>query len=311
MPMPGRSYNNNQYRYGHNGQEKDDEIFQGAYTAEYWEYDARIIRRWNVDPITIAWSSPYACFLNNPIYYKDPSGLTAEEGTGDGGGKGDGKTDPKYPLNKGGKGVELDEVGVSAKAPGFWSKVGNWFKKLGGNIKDGYVSAATKADNWIHKMGDRLVIWGTGHSQGPGKKAPLPKNPIMVDMSEILDYLGVVKPNHDNQVVIPYKWPTKGEGKGEDKANDNKGKLYEQDEEGEKPKLKVSNESTVQNSVNTSTNQVMGTPEPPVLIYYSLQTKDGVKAGTEQATQKNYKQIIKQMEAKGYTIDSVDRQLGK
>ena len=38
-PMPGRNYSAGAYRYGMNGQEKDDEIFTGAMTAEFWEYD--------------------------------------------------------------------------------------------------------------------------------------------------------------------------------------------------------------------------------------------------------------------------------
>ena len=75
MPMPGRSYqSSNCYRYGMNGQEKDLEIFEGAFTAEYWEYDSRTGRRWNVDPVPLAPISPYACFLDNPIFNSDPYG---------------------------------------------------------------------------------------------------------------------------------------------------------------------------------------------------------------------------------------------
>ena len=42
----------NAYRYGFNGQEKSDEIKGegSSYTAEFWEYDPRIGRRWNIDP---------------------------------------------------------------------------------------------------------------------------------------------------------------------------------------------------------------------------------------------------------------------
>ncbi len=55
------------YRYGFNaGSEKDDEIFIGAYTAEYWEYDSRLGRRWNVDPLYSDDESPYVTFYNNP-----------------------------------------------------------------------------------------------------------------------------------------------------------------------------------------------------------------------------------------------------
>jgi len=75
MAMPGRSYNSATYRFGHNGQEKDAEIFDGAYTAEFWEYDSRSGRRWENDPMFDENISPYATFDNNPILYSDPSGL--------------------------------------------------------------------------------------------------------------------------------------------------------------------------------------------------------------------------------------------
>jgi hypothetical protein len=75
MAMPGRSYQSSSgYRYGMNGQEKDNEIFEGAFTAEFWEYDSRIGRRWNVDPVVKPWESSYACFSNNPIWFSDVNG---------------------------------------------------------------------------------------------------------------------------------------------------------------------------------------------------------------------------------------------
>jgi hypothetical protein len=57
-----------------NGQEKDVEIFKGAYGAKFWEYDSRIGRRWNLDPVLKEWESPYACFSGNPIVNSDPNG---------------------------------------------------------------------------------------------------------------------------------------------------------------------------------------------------------------------------------------------
>jgi RHS repeat-associated protein len=62
------------YRYGFNGQEKSNDVIEGNYTAEYWEYDSRIGRRWNVDPVTKEYESSYATFSNNPIYNIDPNG---------------------------------------------------------------------------------------------------------------------------------------------------------------------------------------------------------------------------------------------
>ena len=75
--MPGRNYNANSYRYGAaNGQEKADEISGNGnhYTAEYWEYDPRIGRRWNRDQVVKHHESPYAAFANNPIWLVDPNG---------------------------------------------------------------------------------------------------------------------------------------------------------------------------------------------------------------------------------------------
>ena len=79
--MPGRVFNAPDYRFGMNGQEKDDEIsgVSGAnYTAYFWEYDSRTGKRWNREPFVKHWESPYATFSNNPIFYSDPSGAQSE-----------------------------------------------------------------------------------------------------------------------------------------------------------------------------------------------------------------------------------------
>ena len=63
------------YRYGFNGQERSDDIKGegNSYTAQFWEYDPMIGKRWNVDPIHKY--SPYEAFGSNPIINSDPSGL--------------------------------------------------------------------------------------------------------------------------------------------------------------------------------------------------------------------------------------------
>jgi hypothetical protein len=45
----------------------------------FWEYDTRLGRRWNVDPIVKVWESGYATFFNSPISIIDPLGLTGEK----------------------------------------------------------------------------------------------------------------------------------------------------------------------------------------------------------------------------------------
>ena len=76
--MPGRKFTqvNSTYRYGFNGQEKSNEIdpADNLTTAEYWEYDSRLGRRWNIDPKPTYGVSVYAAFLNNPILVSDVKG---------------------------------------------------------------------------------------------------------------------------------------------------------------------------------------------------------------------------------------------
>ena len=73
MIQPGRNYSiaNTNYRYGFNGQEKSTEINGSSYTAEFWQYDSRIGRRWNVDPKPSFGISKYVSFFDNPILYAD------------------------------------------------------------------------------------------------------------------------------------------------------------------------------------------------------------------------------------------------
>jgi RHS repeat-associated protein len=76
--MPGRKFSqaNSSYRYGFNGQEKSEENCGcgDTYTAQFWEYDSRTGRRYNVDPVEDIGISPYATNRNNPILYTDPKG---------------------------------------------------------------------------------------------------------------------------------------------------------------------------------------------------------------------------------------------
>jgi photosystem II stability/assembly factor-like uncharacterized protein len=76
--MPSRSFSFESYRYGFQSQERDDEI-SGAgnsYTAEFWQYDSRLGRRWNTDPKPNPSISNYVCFANNPIFNIDIKGDT-------------------------------------------------------------------------------------------------------------------------------------------------------------------------------------------------------------------------------------------
>ena len=69
---PGRIWTQNSkssFRYAFNNQEKDDEISGtgNSYAVDYWYYDPRLGRRWNIDQVVKYSLSPYSCFAVNPI----------------------------------------------------------------------------------------------------------------------------------------------------------------------------------------------------------------------------------------------------
>jgi hypothetical protein len=81
--LPGRNYSSDSYRFGLNGQEKDDEVYGAtgtSYTAEFWQYDPRAAKRWNIDPEIRDFPqfSPYLVFNGNPIFNSDPKGNRAD-----------------------------------------------------------------------------------------------------------------------------------------------------------------------------------------------------------------------------------------
>lgn len=81
MVMEGREFNQGSYRFGFGGHEKSDEIkgIGNSYTAEFWEYDPRLLRRWNCDPVLNVSQSPYVALENNPILITDISGANPDE----------------------------------------------------------------------------------------------------------------------------------------------------------------------------------------------------------------------------------------
>ena len=79
MVSPGRKYQattTSQYRYSINGQEEESELNENITNAKFWEYDSRIVRRWNIDPKPVVGLSVYSVFKNNPLFYKDAHGDT-------------------------------------------------------------------------------------------------------------------------------------------------------------------------------------------------------------------------------------------
>ena len=77
-PINSRSGNIAGYRYGFNGQEKDDEVYGDGKSMnfEFRMYDARLGRWWGVDPLQMKYPdlSPYSFVANNPILFIDMNG---------------------------------------------------------------------------------------------------------------------------------------------------------------------------------------------------------------------------------------------
>lgn len=78
MQLSGRCYNSDNYRYGFNGKEKDDEIKGNGNSYDFGArlLDPRVGRWLSLDPMTEkqpGWS-PYKAFYDNPIKWMDPDG---------------------------------------------------------------------------------------------------------------------------------------------------------------------------------------------------------------------------------------------
>ena len=78
MIMPGRNFSSNDYRYGFNGMEKDDEVKGGGNSLDFGArmYDSRLGKWLSIDPLAAKYPylSPFNYVANNPIIYIDPDG---------------------------------------------------------------------------------------------------------------------------------------------------------------------------------------------------------------------------------------------
>jgi RHS repeat-associated protein len=80
MNMPGRSFSVEEYRYGFNGKENQDELMANNNSQDFGArmYDARVGRWWGMDPLSNkkSYFSPFLFGANNPIVFVDPDGRT-------------------------------------------------------------------------------------------------------------------------------------------------------------------------------------------------------------------------------------------
>ena len=128
-------------RYGFDTQERVDELEEGHYTAEFWEYDGDLGLRWNTDPVTDPTQSPYACFNNNPIHYSDPNGDTPG--------------DDKKPY-KGGIQV-FDAADAKGEVPGGQSKASESFKVGEYDVLPNYITNEKGEEQFSHYTASIMV----------------------------------------------------------------------------------------------------------------------------------------------------------
>jgi RHS repeat-associated protein len=78
MNMPGRSFSVEEYRYGFNGKENQDELMANNSSQDFGArmYDARVGRWWGMDYMKKYYPSrsPYEAMASNPIFYVDVDG---------------------------------------------------------------------------------------------------------------------------------------------------------------------------------------------------------------------------------------------
>ena len=150
------------YRFSFNGQEKVDEISGSGNhnTALFWEYDTRLGRRWNIDPVVKQWMSSYHAFSNNPIAKIDPNGAKDDwvEGA-------DGNITWRDDITSANdKDLKSNETyrGLSYKRDKIWSNV-----NIGGNVENGLMSESYNSDRsmtyvnntpWVDRAFEELGV---------------------------------------------------------------------------------------------------------------------------------------------------------
>ncbi len=84
--IPGRNYSNDNYRYGFNGKENDNDVKGDGNQQDYGMriYDPRLGKFLSVDPLfkTYAWNSTYCFAENSPIKYIDLDGKEKNDPSG-------------------------------------------------------------------------------------------------------------------------------------------------------------------------------------------------------------------------------------
>jgi hypothetical protein len=274
MLMPGRNFNATDYRYGHNTQEKVDEISGSGnhYTALFWEYDPRLVRRWNPDPRPDAWESVYAAFANNPIFHSDILGDTEDERK-----KAVAKA-KEYKEENPGKTYELGAKGASGENVDCSGLVSNCVKAAGlpdpnhGNASKGTTNIKNNTTQFtdVNQLQEGNGIFidfsggsGTGHT-GIISSVTRDKDGNVTGYSFI--HSGSSNGPTENNVTI---------GK-ESYYSDKVSGFYKWDTPDDKPALSNGNSQSVQEKVtlvNPYTNQTLIVPKPEQQYFKAYEPK--------------------------------------
>lgn len=138
------------------------------YSAEFWFYDSRLARRWNLDPVVAYGISGYSTFVDNPIVFVDPNGdkpgdVVVAFGGGDVFGTGDkGLADDIVATVQ--ENVLNSEGGVArAYSSPFWQAFPENYKSLDRLTEAAYqfiISNYNRDDEGNHVEGGRVLIYG-------------------------------------------------------------------------------------------------------------------------------------------------------
>ena len=156
MLVPNRHGSSNSYRYGFQGQEKDDEIKGESNSLNYTfrMHDPRVGRFFATDPLEIdyPWNSPYAFSENRVIDGNEIEGLEWGKAI-------------KFAAKQGAKkfAKEFIQNQIKARLKSYLSK--NWAKQL---LKDAEGAMDLLEDSWWETAIEFIPEIGDGYALGSG-----------------------------------------------------------------------------------------------------------------------------------------------
>lgn len=130
VQLDGRTMESDYVRVSFGGMERDDELKNkgNSYSTEFRQYDPRVGRWLSRDPLfhVFPWQSPYVAFDNNPIYFKDPKGLSSEKG-------GSGEPEKTWYISSE-KGLPKGKTFKDKEGNRHIIKKDDWYEDADGNI---------------------------------------------------------------------------------------------------------------------------------------------------------------------------------